>query len=261
MFVIEIPYMNLNQIYNSGQVPRWIKLSDDKFIVIHKDKALKIEQKKDRFVMNCSEEEFFKIWFDYFDLSTDYMEINNQVKRLGNKFKIISNRGKGIHVVRQDDFESYIYSKIADKVGYELAKKAISHIAKVCGIKHVQSMREAGRVTWYEFPTPEMILKNFNKLGKMGKINKWLNNLCEAIINDQYEYAKNGNDLFYLFTNDKSKFPLSDVYDLLDRNFDCDANDFAEIYLNEIENKGVVYVYVLHHMLNPPKEMKKYGSY
>ena len=262
MFVIEIPFMNLEQIYNSRQVPRWIKLRDDKFIVIHKDKALKIEQKKERFIMNCSEDEFFDIWFKYFDLQTDYMTLNRKVKRLGGKFKIVANRGQGIHILNQDEFESYVYSKIIANVGYDKAWIAMNHIAMVCGTKHVQAMREAGKITWYEFPTPEMILENFDNLGKMGKINNWLKRLCEAIVNDYYAYTKCGNELYQLFAaNDKSEFPTNGIEELLAKNFDCDVEDFADMYLNEVENKGIAYMYILHHKLNPPKEMMRYGTY
>lgn len=254
--------MNLEQIYNTLQAPRWIKLRDDKFIVVHKDKALKIEQKKERFIMNCSEDEFFDVWFNYFDLSTDYMAQNRKVKRLGKKFKIVANRGQGIHILNQDKFEAYVYSKIVANVGYMKACMAINHIAMVCGEKHVQAMREAGKITWYEFPTPEMILENFDKLGKMGKINNWLKRLCLAIINDGFDIEDAGNELFKMFAmNDKTGFPTSGIEEMLAKNFDCDVEDFADVYLDGIENKGMAYMYILHHKLNPPKEMINHGSY
>lgn len=265
MFIIEIPYMNLEQIYNSKQVPRWIKLKEDKFVVIHKDKALKIEQKKQRFFMNCSEDEFFKVWFEYFDLRTDYMTANHKIKLLGNKFKIVANRGQGIHIINQDSFEAFVYSRIAFNVGYEKAGKAINHIAMVCGTKHVQAMNEAGKVTWYEFPTPEMILEKFDKLGKMGKVNFWLRNLCEVIVHDNFDYIESlsgpDNELSRLMAiHDMLVFPVSEIEELLAKNFDCKVEDFANTYLNKIENKGIAYVYILHHKLNPPKEMKRNGS-
>ena len=257
MFVIEVPYMNLEQIYNSLQVPRWIKLKENKFVVIHKNKALKIEQNKERFIMNCSEDEFFNIWFDYFDLKTDYKQLNDKIKRLGKKFKIIANRGKGIHILNQDYFETYIYSEIAEKVGYGKAYVAINHIAEVCGVKHVQAMREAGRITWYEFPGPEMILENFDKLKKMGKINIWLKSLCESLVKGELFAA---NDLYKLFDmHDSDVFPLIGIEDTLVKNFDCEPEEFADWYLDEIENKGLVYMYILHHITNPPKEKMTYG--
>ena len=92
MFVIEVPFINLDHIYNSGQAPRWIKLKESHYIVPHGDKALKIQQQRDRFdfdryrlIMNCSEKDFYDIWFNYFDLKTDYLHLNIKTKRLGGK--------------------------------------------------------------------------------------------------------------------------------------------------------------------------------
>ena len=261
MFVIDVPYINLNQIYNSWQAPRWIKLKEDKYVIPYKDKALKIEQQKTRLIMSCSEEDFYNIWFNYFDLKTDYLDLNDKIRRLGKKFKVIANRGNGIHILNQDPFEAYLLSEIVAYVGYVKAHTAVNHIAKVCGIEHKQSMREAGRVTWYEFPTPEMILKNFNKLKKMGNINQWLKELCEAIVIDGYDFKNDGNKLFELYSGNMSEFPLYEIEDTLAKNFDCDVEEFADWYLDEIENKGLVYMYILHHKLNPPKDVKRNGTY
>ena len=53
MFVIEVPYFNLDKIYESYQAPRWIKLKESKYVIPHRDKALKIEQQKTRLIMSC----------------------------------------------------------------------------------------------------------------------------------------------------------------------------------------------------------------
>ena len=184
MFVIEVPYFNLDQIYASGQCPRWIKLKESKYIIPFKDKALKIEQQRNKYdwtrhrlIMNCTEDDFYNIWFNYLDLRMDCLDENSKIKRLGGKFKVIANRGNGIHILHQDYFEAYVLAKLITYVGYEKAAVAMNHIAKVCGVKHNQSMREAGRIIWYEWPTPEMILKQHHKLGKMGKVNSWLKRL------------------------------------------------------------------------------------
>lgn len=268
MFVIEVPHFNLDHIFNSGQVPRWIKLKESKYVVMHKDKVLKIEQQRDRFdlnryrlIMSCTEEDFYNIWFDYFDLRTDYLDLNSKTKKLGGKFNVPANRGSGIHILNQDPFEVYVFTKIIAKVGYARACIAINHIAEACGIKHVQSMREAGRITWYEFPTPEMILENFDNLKKMGKINGWLKRLCEAIVNDFYAFTKCGNELYELFVNHNiSVFPTYGIEETITKNFGCPAEEFADWYLCDFENKGLIYMYILHHIMNPPEEVKLYGT-
>ena len=57
MFVIEAPYIDLDQIYNSGQIFTWIKLRDKKYVIPYRDNALKIEQVKNRLIMSCNEEQ------------------------------------------------------------------------------------------------------------------------------------------------------------------------------------------------------------
>lgn len=266
MFVIEVPYFNLDHIYMSGQTPRWIRLKESKYVIPFKDKALKIEQQKDKFdlnkcrlIMNCNEEDFYNIWFEYFDLKTDYFDLNRKVKKLGGKFKVPANRGSGIHILKQDAFEAYVFSKMVEKVGYAKAALALNHIAEVCGKKHVQSMREAGRITWYEFPTPEMILEKFDKLKKMGKINNWLKRLCEAIVYKYYGYDIEGNwnDIcnLYMGNGNKNVFPLVGIEEVISKNFGCPAEEFADWYLYDFENKGLVYLYILHHVMNRPKEV------
>ena len=271
MFVIEIPYFNLDHIYNSGQAPRWIPLSQSpersKYVIPHKDKALKIEQQRDRFdwnkfrlIMSCTEEDFYNTWFEYLDLRMDCMDENGKIKRLGGKFKVPANRGHGIHILNQDPFEAYVLAKIITNVGYEKAFVAMNHIAETCGVCHKQSMREAGRITWYEWPTPEMILENFDKLKKMGKINAWLKKLCEAIINDGFDVTQSDNELFRLFgMHDTTVFPLAGIEETLVKNFGENPEEFADWYLTDVENKGLVYMYIVHHIINKPKEVTSYG--
>lgn len=274
MFVIEIPYFNLNHIYNSGQAPRWICLSKSdeksKYVIPYKDKALKIEQQRNkfdwtkyRFVMNCSEQDFYDIWFKYFDLSFDYHEENLRIKRLGKKFKVAANRGHGIHILNQDPFEAYVHSKLISKVGLHKAAELMNRIAQTYGIEHKQSMREAGRITWYEWPTPESMLEKLNKEKRSsGKVKPFLKKLCDAIVNDSFDITQSDNELFRLFgMHDISAFPINDIEDILDVNFDCEPEEFADWYLDEIENKGLVYMYFIHHIFNRTEEVKVYGTY
>lgn len=267
MFVIEIPYFNLDHIYNSGQAPRWIKLKESKYVIPHRDKALKIEQQRDRFdwtkhrlIMSCTEDDFYNVWFEYLDLRMDCLAENRQIKKLGGKFKIPANRGHGIHILNQDPFEAYVLAKIITNAGYDKARVAMNHIAETCGVCHKQSMREAGKITWYEFPTPEMILENFDKLGKMGKINAWLKKLCEAIINDGFDITQSDNELFRLFgMHETNVFPLAGIEDTLVKNFGENPEEFADWYLDDIENKGLVYLYIVHHIMNMPEEVTFHG--
>ena len=186
---------------------------------------------------------------------------NERVKRLGGKFKIPAVRGHGVHILKQDPFEAYVLAKIITRCGYEKARVAMNHIAEVCGTCHVQSMREAGKITWYEFPTPEMILEKFDKLKKMGKLNTYLEALCKAIVNGGFDFTQSDNELFRLFgMHETNTFPLVGIEDTLVKNFGENPEEFADWYLDEIENKGLVYMYIVHHIMNKPKEAVWHGS-
>ena len=269
MFVIDVPYFNLDQIYNSGQVPRWIKLKEGKYVIPFKDKALKIEQQRDRFnfdkyrlIMSCSADDFYDTWFEYLDLRTDCLDVNMKVKRLGGKFKVPANRGSGIHIIHQDEFEAYVLAKLITFVGYRKAGELMNRIAQTYGIEHNQRMREAGRVVWYEWPTPEILLEKLNKenLKSDNKVKRFLKKLCEAIINDGYDYTCSDNELFRLFgVHDTTVFPLIGIEETLIKNFGEESEEFADWYLGDIENKGLVYMYIVHHILNRPKEVTLYG--
>ena len=195
MFVIEVPYINLDQIYESGQVFSWIKLRDSKYVIPFGNQALKIEQQKERLIMSCTDEQFYNIWFYYFDMNTDYLAINYSVKRIDEYMKICANRGSGVRILRQDLFEMIITFALATATNIPRIKAMVESISKVCGIEHKQSMREAGRITWYEFPTPQSILENQDKLDqcKLGYRKDIIIGLCQDIVDgwlDLYELSQ-----------------------------------------------------------------------
>ena len=63
MFSMQIPFLDLDQVYNSGQVFRWIKFRDGKYAIPYGDSCVKVEQvhnvQGDRFLFSCDEKEFF----------------------------------------------------------------------------------------------------------------------------------------------------------------------------------------------------------
>lgn len=259
MFVIEVPFFDLDQIYNSKQCPRWIKLKEKKYVIPYKDKALKIEQIKSRLIMSCTEDEFYSTWFNYFDLKTDYMNENRKIKKANKKFKVLANRGSGIHILNQDIFESYIFCKLVHNLSWDKACEMINRIAACYGIEHKQSMREAGKVTWYEFPTPESLLESLKKEKIKSPIKRFLLKLSNAIVEEDFDMTQKDDALFKILSlHDTTHFPTIEIEQTLEKNFKCDVNDFEALYLSEFnfENYALLYFYILHHIKNLPKEMK-----
>ena len=282
MFVIEVPYINLDQIYESGQVFSWIKLRDSKYVIPFGNQALKIEQQKERLIMSCTDEQFYNIWYNYFDMGTDYLAINCSVKRIDEYMKICANRGSGVRILRQDLFEMIITFALATATNIPRIKAMVESISKVCGIEHKQSMREAGRITWYEFPTPQSILENQDKLDqcKLGYRKDIIIGLCQDIVDgwlDLYELSQmsyeDAKEYLMQFSGIGPKvadciclyglhhtqaFPIdTHIEQILEREYDCDYETFAEWYLDDLKGcEGIIQQYMFYNELNPPKEVR-----
>lgn len=280
MFVIEVPYIDLDQIYNSGQIFTWIKLKDAKYVIPFKDKALKIEQAKGRLIMSCNEEQFYETWYQYFDLGTDYCDVNFKAKRISQEMRICANRGNGIHIVKQDLFETIITFCLATATNIPRIKWMVQSLKENFGIKHVQHMREAGKITWYEFPTYEAILANQNLLDncKLGYRKDVIVNICKDIDNGwldlaslselSYEEAKEYlmqfegigpkvADCICLYgLHHLQAFPVdTHIEQMLERDYGCDCEVFKDWYLSDMKGyEGIVQQYMFYNEMNPPME-------
>lgn len=192
MFAVECPNLSLDQIYKSGQVFRWLKANPGKFVVTNGDRAVKVAQQKDRLIFNCSEEEFYSVWYDYFDMATDYEKMNNEVRSYGGPFKFCADFGSGVRVVKQDLFETVVSSLLFSSFGCSVPKTRalLDTLCKVYGVRHRQGMSESGRVTWYSFPNPQTILDGKSKLHlcNLGEREPHFLNLCEAAAEGWLDY-------------------------------------------------------------------------
>lgn len=190
MYSINVSYFNLDHIYKSGQVFTWIKCSDGKYIVRWRDKAVKVQQKKEHIFFNCTEQDFFDIWWDYFDFGTDYSVINYRYKSLGEDISSKMVRCNGLHILRQDLFEVIIFSILETATSINRVRQMINGICEKCGKRHASSMREVGVVKWYEFPKPEQILENINKLTtqELGYKMEIIENICQSIIDGWLDF-------------------------------------------------------------------------
>lgn len=135
--------MDLDQIYSSGQVFRWIKFRDGKYAIPFGDSCLKIEQQqKDKFVLNCTDEDFYNKWYEYFDMGTDYMNLNYRSRSIDEDFKPNVVRASGVRILKQDLFEIIVSFMLATATNIPNIKRMIEQIATKCGKYHKQAMRE-----------------------------------------------------------------------------------------------------------------------
>lgn len=274
MFVINVPYLNLSKLYESGQCLRWIRLNDSTFVVLHKDMSVKVQQSKDRLIMSCTDQQFFDVWFNYFDMANDYSVINAKAARSGEFMKICSVRGSGLRTLRPDIFECMLSSILISSFGKDEARKYMNDLCSICGTKHVQSMRESGRVTWYELPTALDVLIHEDELDKdiYGNIIR----LCHDIDNEfcledlstlnyyeiydvlkKFDYiSKLAIDYICLYGLHMNVIPNDNVLiDAMLREFEFDDVDIIiEWHMESMMNfKGMTHQYIMWNELNKPK--------
>lgn len=104
-----IKNFNLEQIYESGQCFRWIKINDNSYEVRHLTYKLIISQEKNKIIFNCSDNEFNTIWKDYFDLDTSYEDIINEAQKYNDNFLISAIKySEGIRILKQDYWEAIV---------------------------------------------------------------------------------------------------------------------------------------------------------
>ena len=280
MLSIEIPFLNLDKTFESGQHLRWIKLRKSKYVFIHKNQSVKVEQIKQRFIFNCSENDFFNIWFDYLDLGTDYQHLFN--KLLHNEdLKPYVERALGIHIVKQDFYESIFAEFLFDILNEEyfvwgsVFQSLLNEFAKSFGgVQHTQSMREAGRVTWYEFPTCQQIIENIDDLempsmfkNHKNKILLSCKNYNEVIDFDLSNISKkqaikifnqfdgltiDGLRKALLFGDYKTNILPTDYDDVFEKYFCLNSEEFCEWFFEDEKwLKGFIYIIIKYCKINP----------
>lgn len=280
MYVLEIPYMDLDQIYNSGQVFRWIRLRESKYVVPLRDKALKVEQQKNRIMFDCTEDAFFEIWWNYFDLQTDYSIPFYAIRRTSDDNKIAANRAKGIHILNQDLFEVIIACCLGlpfSNETVEIQRQRMFEISKRIGAKHKQAMREDGQFVWYEFPTPKKLLENIDDISDvLGKNYDLIFDLCDSIecgwfdidllkdlsTSDAKEYLqqfginKQKSNAICLYGLHKlDSFPVDRCIKTIIKDNDMNLKEYYNEFISGDQivddNKGILRMYLWYDKLNP----------
>lgn len=187
MFILSVDYFDLEKIYSSGLAFNWKKIYDNTFIVFHKDKALKITQNKNKILMECSEQQFFDTWYDYFDFGTDYEMLYWVFKRISLFEKKVV-RSKGIHILKPDLLEAIIFSIL--EAGPQKSRQIMFNLRQF-GDEVSKSIKGIGYTKYNHFPNVEQILENKRNIKGLGYKKDVVIYVCKEI-------EKGNLDLEYL---------------------------------------------------------------
>lgn len=130
-FTIKLNDLNLKQIADSGQIFRMNEEEEGLYRVWFREYTTLVEEKDGSFVFHCSEEEFNKVWYDYFDLGLDYSKVKALVDAEDEYLKTAIEHGYGIRILRQDLWEIIISFIVSQNNNIPRIKNSI---AKLCAL-------------------------------------------------------------------------------------------------------------------------------
>lgn len=163
MFAIQLDCLDLNKIYKTQQGIRWFKIHKGKYIIPYKDKIICAEQSRDWLKLTCNEEEFYEIWYNYFDMNYDYAKANFEMYKQHKQLKKAQIVAKGLRILNSDILESLAVNILLQHYPKKEVKYLINNICMTCSKKRKNRL-DGIEYTWYEFPTATQILDNKEKL-------------------------------------------------------------------------------------------------
>lgn len=146
---------NPTHIFECGQCFNFNIEEDGSYTAVHLGRIINVLQKEDHvLIRNVSLDEFYEIFYDYFDLGTDYSEIREKLSE-NEILKTASDYGYGIRILNQEMFETVISFIISANNGITRIKNSIKIISERYGDYIGEYM---GR-KYYAFPRPEFLAK------------------------------------------------------------------------------------------------------
>ncbi|MEA4816496.1 MAG: DNA glycosylase [Lachnospiraceae bacterium] len=132
--ITEYNSFSVYETLNCGQCFRFFETVDGAYAIVAFGRLLKIKEEDGRITFfDVSENEFKKIWMDYFDLNRDYSEIKDKVSKFDPVMLDAVSFAPGIRILNQDIFECIISFIISQNNRIPMIKKVIENISKKYG--------------------------------------------------------------------------------------------------------------------------------
>ncbi|WP_311376680.1 DNA-3-methyladenine glycosylase family protein [Anaerococcus lactolyticus] len=143
----------VDHIFECGQCFNFRKNDDGSFTAVFLGKIINLlECDGYTLVRNVSLDDFYDIFYDYFDLGTDYGAIKQELSE-SEILKEASDYGYGIRILNQELFETTISFIISANNQIPRIKKAVRIISERYGTYLGEYMGEK----YYSFPSPEVL--------------------------------------------------------------------------------------------------------
>ncbi len=149
VYLTDLTDFDLEQTFMCGQCFRWNKTADNTYTGVAFGKVLNICMSDGKFILfNTSLEDYHSIWEGYFDIPGNYHEIKKTLAIDSVMEKAII-AGGGIHILRQDIWETLVSFIISASNNIPRIKKIITSLCENFG-EHLSD-------GYYSFPSPEAL--------------------------------------------------------------------------------------------------------
>ena len=155
-------YFKPSDIFDCGQCFRFNKTGEEVYDGVAFSKYIRVYAKDgDIYIENATQDDFDSIWYNFFGFNRDYGEIMQSFKNYGNggALKKAMDFCPGIRILHQDIFECLISFIISQNNNIPRIKKTVERLCSNFGEEFI-----CGGEKFYDFPTPEKIVRNGNNL-------------------------------------------------------------------------------------------------
>ena len=145
----------VDHIFECGQCFNFRKNEDGSYTAVFLGRIINLlECDGYTLIRNVSLEEFYEVFYDYFDFGTDYGAIKEVLSK-SDILKKASDYGYGIRILNQELFETTISFIISANNQIPRIKKAVRILSERYGDYLGEYMGEE----YYSFPSPEVLAK------------------------------------------------------------------------------------------------------
>ena len=153
MIVKNVTSLDLGETLDCGQSFRWRDNGDGSFTGVAYEKLVTVSiRDKDLHIENTTEQDFEKIWRNYFDLDSYYDSIRRSIGKIHPVLKEASAYAPGIRILRQEPWEALCTFIISQNNNIKRIKGIVDRLCTTFGNK-------IGDTDFYTFPTAENLAK------------------------------------------------------------------------------------------------------
>lgn len=194
MYVIEVPTLDLQTIVRSGQGFGWKRLPGTnmkKYLVQFGEHAAKVEQFDNRLCIGCNDDDFYNVWYPYFDLSTDYQELRSKAVRIGGEVRNWAMRYSGLHCLKMPLYEACIASCLWRNCSYYWARCMFSTLCEQIGENDSIRIQGIGKYEFKKIPGVLDLLSNGDVILHVcgREIGGWLLELLEGMFDGWLDFG------------------------------------------------------------------------